>query len=70
MSGTLSRDVEKVADAFTVDSDSEDIVADGHMSSPKTTVARTLEPEGKAPVEVPAKDMAVGATHEAGTGRS
>ena len=49
MFGISSRDGEKV-DAFAVDLDSEDIVADGRMSSPKTTFAHTSETEGKAPV--------------------
>ena len=64
------QDGETVEDAFTVDLGSEDIVADGHMSSPKTTSAHTSAPEAKTKVEVPEEAMAVGAAHVAETGRS
>ena len=59
-----------VEDAFIVDLDSEDTVADGHTSSPKTTSAHTLEHDEKAPVGVLEKVMVVGAIHEAEMGRS
>ena len=70
MFGTLSRDGGKIEDAVTVRWDSEDIVADGHTSSPRTTFEHALEPEGKAQAEVPAKDTAVDAIHATETAKS